>query len=155
MTQQNEEQAVSREDLEEQYEEQRATLKAILLLWLGIRLVYTVFECYLSVTMIRDPLINIIASIVSLGIYALAGYAIYRGRKQVALAVLGMALFGMFTLLKDFDILSFRVYSSLIKAYIVIMGAVILFQIAVSVYVLVSPMLKPYFEEIKELERER
>ena len=141
--------------MEQQYAEQKAALKAILLLWLGLRLIYTLFECYLSVTMIRNPLINIIASIVSLGIYVLAAYAIYRGRKQVALAVLAMALFGMFMLLMDFDILSFRVYSSLIKAYIVIMGAVILFQIAVSVYVLVSPMLRPYFEDIRELEKER
>jgi len=155
MTQENEEQAVVWEDMEQQYAEQKAALKAILLLWLGLRLIYTLFECYLSVTMIRNPLINIIASIVSLGIYVLAAYAIYRGRKQVALAVLAMALFGMFMLLMDFDILSFRVYSSLIKAYIVIMGAVILFQIAVSVYVLVSPMLRPYFEDIRELERER
>jgi len=155
MTQENEEQAIVREDLEQQYAEQKAALKAILLLWLGLRLIYTLFECYLSVTMIRNPLINIIASIVSLGIYVLAAYAIYRGRKQVALAVLAMALFGMFMLLMDFDILSFRVYSSLIKAYIVIMGAVILFQIAVSVYVLVSPMLRPYFEDIRELEKER
>lgn len=155
MTEENTEQAVTREDIEEQYAEERSALKAILLLWLGVRLIYTVFECYLSVTMISDPLINIIAAIVSFVIHAAAGYSIYRGKKAVALMVLAMAASGMFSMLRNFDILGFSVYSPLIKAYIVIMAAVILFQTAVSIYILVSPMLKPYFEEIKELERER
>jgi len=142
------------EEIYEKYSEERGYLRNILFLWLGVRLIYSGFETYLSVTIIQNPAVRILSILASLAIYLMVARDIYKGQRAGASVMLFGAVYQAYLLVSNFDLMGFKIYSPLMKAYAVIMAVVTVLQTATAIYILVSKMLKPYFEEIKSLEKE-